>query len=541
MGLKRSRYITWIYLLFVLSILLFSESLLYGQWKSVNPPTMSGSQAFNGVHFTSANEGWAVGSDYNDPIYIGALLHYQDGLWTSVSPPAVSDDWELRAVHFTSANEGWAVGFDWTNNRGVLLHYQSGLWTSIIPPAVSNWWDLRAVHFTSANEGWAVGTDYTMPNGFDRGVLLHYQNGVWTSVIPPDVSNNWELSGIHFTSANEGWAVGTDRGEYYRGVLLQYQNGVWTSIIPPDVSLEWGLSGVHFTSPNEGWSVGDNEVGVGALLHYQDGLWTSVIPPNVSGNWWGLGGVHFTSLNEGWAVGNNYENSVGLLLHYQDGLWTVVAPPIVSADWGIQGTYFVSPNDGWVVGYDWNGEKGVLLHYHSLGLWPNEGTIGTQVTLSGTGFGEKKGKVLIGGVTVKIAKDGWKADSIACTVTKVPSVGTHDVIIKPYKADEIVLSNAFTIKPPEIEYLDFYHGVAGVSSITISGNFFSTKKGKVYLEYEDRYGRLKKKNCKVTSWGMDSITFIVPKTSKSFPAGTYPLKVTNKVGTAGAPSDFTID
>jgi hypothetical protein len=40
---------------------------------------------------------------------------------------------------------------------------------------------------------------------------------------------------------------------------------------------------------------------------------------------------------------------------------------------------------------------------------------------------------------------------------------------------------------------------------------------------------------------MDSITFIVPKISKSFPKATYPLKVINKVGTADAPEDFTID
>jgi len=336
MGLKRSCNNSWIFLLIVLCSLLFTESTLYGQWKSVNPPTMSGSQTFNGVHFISATDGWAVGADYTLPTYFGVLLHYHNGVWTSVSPPAVSDDWEPRAVHFTSATDGWAVGFDWTNNRGVLLHYQDVL---------------------------------------------------------------------------------------------------WSSVIPPDVSLDWGLSGVHFTS-----------------------------------------------LNEGWAVGNNYENSVGLLLHYQGGLWTVVAPPIVSADWGIQGTYFFSPNDGWVVGYDWNGEKGVLLHYHSLGLWPNDGTIGTQVTLSGTGFGEKKGKVLIGGVATKIVKDGWKPDSIACTVTKAPSIGTHNVIIKPYKADDIILSNAFTMKHPVIEYLDFYHDISG-KPIVITGNFFSTKKGKVYLEH----------------------------------------------------------
>lgn len=168
-----------------------------------------------------------------------------------------------------------------------------------------------------------------------------------------------------------------------------------------------------------------------------------------------------------------------------------------------------------------------------------EGTIGTEITFTDppSGFGSKKGKVLIGGVATKIAKDGWQPDSISCTVTKVPSVGPHDVTIKPYKADEIRLPNAFTVKYPEIDSLDFYHGAVG-DPIIISGNFFSTKKGKVYLENRNTG---KKKNCKVISWGMKSITFAVPKASKSFPAGAYPLKVENKVGNSEAPTEFTVE
>lgn len=170
-------------------------------------------------------------------------------------------------------------------------------------------------------------------------------------------------------------------------------------------------------------------------------------------------------------------------------------------------------------------------------LSTDEGTIGTQLAIIGSDFGTKKGKVLIGGVPTKIAKDGWKSNSITCTVTKVPPVGTHEVTIRPNKADEILLPNAFTVRPPEIDYLDFYQGTAR-DPITITGNFFSTKKGKVYFE---DISTGKKKNCKVTSWGMNSITFIVPKTSKSFPPKTYQLKVMNKVGIANAPSDFTIE
>jgi hypothetical protein len=169
---------------------------------------------------------------------------------------------------------------------------------------------------------------------------------------------------------------------------------------------------------------------------------------------------------------------------------------------------------------------------------PSEGTIGTEITIIGSGFGTQKGKVLIGGVAAKIAKDGWADDRIIALLTKVPPAGEpYNITITPQKAASITLSNAFTVKYPGIDSLDFYHGAIG-DPITITGNFFSTKKGKVYLEYE-KNGLPKNKNCKVTSWNMDSITFVVPKGLVSGTA--YPLKVINKVGIAGAPSDFTID
>ena len=38
---------------------------------------------------------------------------------------------------------------------------------------------------------------------------------------------------------------------------------------------------------------------------------------------------------------------------------------------------------------------------------PTEGTIGTELTINGSDFGTKKGKVLINGIATKIPKDGW--------------------------------------------------------------------------------------------------------------------------------------
>ena len=176
-----------------------------------------------------------------------------------------------------------------------------------------------------------------------------------------------------------------------------------------------------------------------------------------------------------------------------------------------------------------------------------EGSIGTELVINGSGFGTKKGKVLIGGVAAKIAKDGWSPTQITCTINKppLPVDVAHPVSVVVNRVS-IPLDGTFTLKNPALDGLSVISG-AYPDPIRITGMFFGAKKGKAYLEHPVSG---KKKNLKITkgSWKMDpstgvsELTFLVPKPSKSFPAGSYPLKITNiKVGTATASTNFTIE
>ena len=210
------------------------------------------------------------------------------------------------------------------------------------------------------------------------------------------------------------------------------------SVSPPDVSSNWAFYRVYFTSPSEGWAVGwdaavtNNSKGV--LLHYSGGTWTSVSPPSVSSNWdaWAL---HFTSSNEGWVVGRDLANGRGVLLDYSGGTWTSVSPPTVSSQWRLSGVHFTSANEGWAVGPDNTNKIGVLLHFKSP-VSPNQGTIGTEFAIAGSGFGTTRGKVLIGNVAPKILE--WNDSSIRCQLAKSPPLGTYDVTVQPKGASPIV-------------------------------------------------------------------------------------------------------
>jgi hypothetical protein len=170
-------------------------------------------------------------------------------------------------------------------------------------------------------------------------------------------------------------------------------------------------------------------------------------------------------------------------------------------------------------------------------LSTDRGTIGTKLTVTGSGFGAKKGKVLIGGVATKIAKGAWTPTSITGEIKKpLPPGISYDVKLQlkePKGVAPIIIPGALTMMAPEIGTVLPNTGAEG-ASITISGNYFGSKKGKVYLG---------DKKCKVLTWEMNATTggstvsFVVPK--KMAP-GPYNVKVTNKVDSDTLTNGFTI-
>jgi hypothetical protein len=179
----------------------------------------------------------------------------------------------------------------------------------------------------------------------------------------------------------------------------------------------------------------------------------------------------------------------------------------------------------------------------------NEGTTGTEIRITGSDFGLKKGKVLLGpdGKTkLKIAKGGWTDDTIIGTVSKVPlPAGSYpmpfevEIQTKHKPPQSLFTTDNFTVTNPVVDTVFPLSGAVG-ETIEITGRFFGTKKGKVYL---DNLSAGKMQSCKVASWVMDknsgdsTVRFIVPKLAN----GVYPLYVTNKkVGTSQAGIDFGV-
>lgn len=194
-----------------------------------------------------------------------------------------------------------------------------------------------------------------------------------------------------------------------------------------------------------------------------------------------------------------------------------------------------------------NSDSKDTLISQSFLVAPGQGTTGTEIEITGEGFGAKKGKVLLAGagkpVSLKVLS--WNEEDsgvIRALVKKAPPSGICDVVVVPKDpkgAEPLIEPDGFEIMEPDITACPD-SGAAG-QTITITADFLGTKKGKVYIEYTAK-GKLKRKSCKVLAWPSESeegsgsaeIDCVVPKV----PAGAWTLVVLNKVGEDTTP--FTV-
>lgn len=185
-----------------------------------------------------------------------------------------------------------------------------------------------------------------------------------------------------------------------------------------------------------------------------------------------------------------------------------------------------------------NTSTSTVIIRENLVVTPGAGTIGTLVTIRGTGFGEKKGKVTLTGgarpISLKVLS--WNEGGSGEIVAAIGNAQAGDYGVSVYpkfpKGVEISEDSAITINSPSI--MDYSESGFPGDLCSLSGSFLGTGKGKLYIQYDSTKG-LKRKACKVLTWPSSSqsgtelgdVDFIVPK---GIPAGAHQLLLVNKVG-----------
>jgi hypothetical protein len=206
-----------------------------------------------------------------------------------------------------------------------------------------------------------------------------------TAIQPPNtflpMPKNAYLSGISFSSAYDGWAVGGIRipdfaGQDFstaRGVLVHYHDGVWTEAKDGFPGIE--LFSVSMVSANDGWAIGSSVLnaaidgsGAAALLHYTGGHWVMVKTSALANTHPST--IRMLSPDFGYITGevdvtnaNKSIDQVAFVAVYQNGVWKAIRTPFEAFTSQV---VMVSAGEGWAVANE-NWEGGV---YHYLnGVW----------------------------------------------------------------------------------------------------------------------------------------------------------------------------
>jgi len=240
--------------------------------------------------------------------------------WTSGDP-------QVFAVSTTGRVQGLAEGT-------APLVVQSGgksdtAWVTVFPD--TGWFrqtsgttlELNGVFFQpDGRHGVVVGVAGTVMRTTDAGAT-------WTR---PPSATGFNLNGVWFTTASEGWAVGNS------GTVMHTVDGgqSWSRILT--VGEGDALYDVWFATPDTGWVVGASGL---IVRTFDRGVtWHSTRLPTT----FAIHGVAFSGTRDGWAVGGG-----GVIAGTNDrGLtWSIVPTPTIQA---LEAVWRTGPVTAWAVG-----------------------------------------------------------------------------------------------------------------------------------------------------------------------------------------------
>ena len=472
-----------------------------------------------------------------------------------------SGTYQWHTFYGSASNDyGNSVAFDTSGNIyvtggsnaswGTPLNAHSGLDDIVVMKLNSSGTYQWHTFYGSASDDWGVGLVVdTSGNIYVTGSgqatwgtpLNPYSDAYDIVILKLNSSGVYQWHSFYGSVSDDfGNSISVDGGNIY---VTGYSNDTWGTPLSPHsgnadiVVLKLNSSGVYQWHTFYGSASGD--WGVGIVVDTSGNIY-------VTGNSQATWGTPLNPHNANWDIMVLKLNSSGTYQwHTFHGSDSYDYGNSIAVDTngnvyvaGYSPTEWGSPLNPYIGSYDI-----VVLKLAEI-LSPLEGTIGTRLTINGTGFGDKKGKVLINDIATKIAKDGWTPDRITSIINKPPLQidVAHPVSVVVNKVSTPI-DGTFTLRLPALDTLSVTSGAYPDPPIRVTGRFFGAKKGKAYL-YNP--ATEKKKKLKVTDWrmnestGVSELIFVVPKPSKSLPAGTYQLQISNKVGQATTTPEFTV-
>jgi hypothetical protein len=287
------------------------------------------------VTAVSPTDAWAVGyANTGTTTFRGVPLaeHFDGTRWSlaATAPVPAGDDVRLAAVGFSSASDGWAVGTDTSLATGtgtsLIEHFNGTSWTRLPSPAGEPFHArLASVTAVSATDAWAVGSGGNTP------LIEHWNGRTWSIV--PGVAVSGHLYSITALSASNIWAVGGMGNRAPTPLIEHFDGTAWHQVAQPVSTYASFLISVSAASPSDIWAVGGQTGGTSApvlLEHFNGTAWTEVprpaLPAGLGYDGW-LRGVAALGPGDVWVAGSataSSSTSQTLALHFDGTSWQVI-------------------------------------------------------------------------------------------------------------------------------------------------------------------------------------------------------------------------
>ena len=238
------------------------------------------------VRFSSPDSGWASAlvEDRELNRLHSYLLRYDGAVWRLNSAVHLADSRRgINDMCFRSRDEGWAAGMAYEpksdTTRPVLFRVHAEHLEEVRVPGLGGATGrLRSVLCLPDDGAVAIGSTGDGDEQVEALVLME-ERGTWKLAPLPERLRHHELFQVAGVSMRDLWfAAAPAMGS---PVFLRFDGNRWTEtpgpVLPGGRTDGYTVTGMQFTSADEGWAVGNDYQGPGLvrglIFHYEDGVW----------------------------------------------------------------------------------------------------------------------------------------------------------------------------------------------------------------------------------------------------------------------------
>ncbi|MBV9262858.1 MAG: hypothetical protein JO324_00960 [Candidatus Eremiobacteraeota bacterium] len=237
-------------------------------WTRLKTPNPGIADFLAGISAVSAEEIWAVGSDWPNQSYdVPLILRWDGKQWT----PLALSQYQLATLYSVYApahDDAWAFGF-WGSSTTLVLHWDGTSWTRI---PFSDTVQIISISGTSPSDIWAAGYYYCGSSCNPIAKLYHWDGIQWSAVSIAGFGEPSVISGISAVAANDAWFTGYGTvfpkwQNYVSNVTYHWDGKSWKDVTNPD---QIGCCVLNAISARRGdaWVVGQGGDKGSFSMHY---------------------------------------------------------------------------------------------------------------------------------------------------------------------------------------------------------------------------------------------------------------------------------